>query len=98
MPLRHVIQQSPCLSLASAAYHLSAGLVLVSQVYVGFDGAYLEALQAGLDGNVSSGGGAVLVDTFQHIDKAYRQGDIAAAQEGQKRMDAWWGTKSKYSL
>ena len=56
---------------------------------MGFDGAYLQALQAGLDGNVSSGGGAVLVDTFQHINKAYDEGDTAAAEEGQRKMDAW---------
>ncbi len=56
---------------------------------MGFDGAYLQALQAGLDGNVSSGGGTVLVDTFRNIDKAYREGDMAAAEEGQRRMDAW---------
>ena len=58
-------------------------------MYVGFDGAYLQGLQAGLDGNVSSGGGTVLVDTFQSIHKAYAQGDSAAAEEGQRRMDAW---------
>ena len=60
-----------------------------AQVYVGFDGAYLQALQAGLDGNVSSGGGAVLVDTFQSIHAAYGSGDMAAAEEGQRQMDAW---------
>jgi dihydrodipicolinate synthase/N-acetylneuraminate lyase len=59
------------------------------QVFVGYDGAYLQALQAGLDGNVSSGGGAVLVDTFQSIHAAYDNGDSAAAEQGQCRMDAW---------
>ena len=56
---------------------------------MGYDGAYLQALQAGLDGNVSSGGGAVLVDTFQSIHAAYDKGDSAAAEQGQRRMDAW---------
>jgi len=56
---------------------------------MGFDGAYLQGLQAGLDGNVSSGGGTVLVDTFQSIHKAYAKSDSAAAEEGQRRMDAW---------
>ena len=59
------------------------------QVYVGFDGAYLQGLQAGLDGNVSSGGGTVLVDTFQSIHTAYDNGNTAAAEEGQRKMDAW---------
>ena len=59
------------------------------QVYVGFDGAYLQGLQAGLDGNVSSGGGTVLVDTFQTIHTAFGNGDTAAAEEGQCKMDAW---------
>lgn len=56
---------------------------------MGYDGAYLQGLQAGLDGNVSSGGGAVLVNTFLSIHAAYDDGNSAAAEEGQRRMDAW---------
>ena len=56
---------------------------------MGFDGAYLQGLQAGLDGNVSSGGGTVLVDTFQTIHAAFEDGNTAAAEKGQRQMDAW---------
>ena len=36
----------------------------------------------------------MLVDTFLHINKAYDEGDMAAAEEGQRKMDAWWGQQA----